>query len=31
VSWGYGSEEELREAGPDALVRSMAALVEYFE
>ena len=31
VSWGYGSEDELREARPDVLVRSMAALVESFE
>lgn len=31
VAWGFGSEHELREAGPDALVRSMAALVEYFQ
>ena len=28
VSWGYGSVEELREAGADAVVESMARLVE---
>jgi phosphoglycolate phosphatase len=31
VAWGYGSEDELREARPDRLVRSMAELLEYFE
>ena len=31
VSWGFGSEDELRQAGPDVLVGSMAALVEYFQ
>jgi len=29
VLWGYGSEEELRRARPDAMVGSMAHLCEY--
>lgn len=31
VLWGYGTADELREAGPDHVVETMAALCAYFE
>jgi phosphoglycolate phosphatase len=31
VLWGYGTEDELREAGPDHIVDTVEALCAYFE